>query len=152
MASQYLTEAELKNAPAITIGGRVFHIPRLALAQNRVVVENMQAIMPVIGRMEIVAASANPPAEIMRNFPIDAPTFAKMCDAVYAAITRGYPDFTRDQFDNGMSIGVDEIIMALPTVMSQSFAFKKKEASPGNGAAGEPMPAPPAPDQEATPA
>lgn len=144
--SQYVTEAELRNAPTISIGGRTFHIPRLALAQNRVVVDNLTSILPVIGKMEAIALSANPAGELTKamatSFPIDMATFNKMCDAVYAAITRGYPDFTRDEFDNGLPVAVDEIVTALPIVMSQSFAFKKKEASRGNGIAGETLPAP----------
>jgi hypothetical protein len=147
MANKYITEAELNNAPSIKIGGREFHIPRLALAQNRVVIDKLSTILPIIGRMEQVAQSENPSTEIEKAlrggfFGIDAEAFANMCDAIYAAVTRGYPEFTREQFENELAIGLDEVIIALPVVMAQSFAFKKKGASQADGAPGESIPVP----------
>lgn len=137
-----LTPAEIANSPSITIGGEKFFIPKLALKQNRIVVDRLKSILPVMMQLEAAAKAVKAsvtPADTEASFkamisaiPMDEETTGKVSDAVYAAITRGQPAYTRDQFDN-LPCGIDELLMSLPVVMMQSFAFmqKPKEAAPG---------------------
>ncbi len=139
MTASGLTPGEIASAPTIDLGGRTFHIPRLALAQNRVVIGNLQTIMPMLGRMQAVASTMKADKEAggdvdisaMLNFPMDEATLDVLATVVYAAITRGAETLSRPEFDN-LPIGVDELLMAIPTVIAQSFAFtrKKREGTP----------------------
>lgn len=146
-----LTPAEIAAAPAVTLGGRKFFIPKLAVKQNRVVVSSLGKILPMVAMFEtmvIKGADGNPTVDMKRmlTMTIDDETWGLLLNSVYAACTRGQPEFTRDEFDD-MPIGNDEILMALPIVMMQSFAFTKKEAG-SQATPGEPSPAPqPAPPQ-----
>lgn len=138
-----LTPAEIANAPTFTLAGKAFHIPRLAIKQNRVVVSGLQKLLPVISKLEdvarSVAAGGSGAETFLSSFPLNGDTFDTLADIVYAAITRGDPTFGRDQFDD-LPIGVDELLMALPVVMAQSFAFTKKPEGTPAAPAGEAMP------------
>lgn len=134
-----LTPAEIANAPTIMLAGRPFHIPRLAIKQNRVVVAGLKVLLPLLGDLERVAneakatiaangsdaAAAVAGLEMIKSFPMEGAAFDIVCDIVYAAITRGDPAFTRAEFDD-LPTGVDELLLAIPTVMAQSFAFARK--------------------------
>jgi len=142
MTAQYLTEGEISNSPAIKLGGADFRIPRLAFKQNRVVVGNLKKIMPLIATVQGMAGAAKVAitagGEIDQswflNFPIDAETMDILAEVTYAAVTRAHPEMSRAQFDD-LPIGVDELLMALPVIITQSFAFAKKPAGEGKPAA-----------------
>jgi hypothetical protein len=134
-----LTEADIKNSPSIKIGGQVFYIPRLALKQNRVVVSALKMILPLISKIEVISRSPNPGAAMLDNFPIDDSSVELIANAVYAAITRARPDFARADFDD-LEMGIDELILALPVVMQQSFAFMKTTGGEPAAPSGEPIP------------
>lgn len=137
MGKYELTGAEIANAPKIKLAGREFSVPKLGIRQNRQVVGALQYIIPVLNRAEVMAAAAKdaPDARIdveglAAVLTMSPDTFDRVADAVYYAVTRALPDFSREEFES-MPIGVDELVAALPTVMVQSFALKKKkEAAP----------------------
>lgn len=138
-----LTPAEIANSPSIRLGGERFFIPKLALKQNRIVVDRLRAVLPAMSRVMAAAEAVKaggPLDGLIAAFPMDGDTIDKVADAVYAAITRANPDFTRAQFDD-LPMGIDELLLAVPTIMSQSFAFMQREAAPG-APAGEPKAAP----------
>lgn len=141
-----LTPAEISAAPTIMLGGRQFHIPKLAIKQNRVVVSSLGKILPLVAMFEsmvVTGADGKPTIDMQRmlSMKIEDETWGLVLNSVYAACTRGQPEFTRDEFDD-MPIGNDEILMAIPVVMMQSFAFSKKEAG-SQATPGELPPAPP---------
>lgn len=143
----------LANAPTINLGGKVFHIPRLAIVQNKVVVGCMKAMLPMMGTLEAIAkAEKTEPgsgaAFMMRNFPLDDASFDSISKAVYAACTRGYV-ISQAQFDL-LAVGIDELMTAVVVVVQQSFAFAKKldrggvpAASPGEAEPGPILVPPP---------
>lgn len=152
-----LTEAEKKDAPKITLGGSEFAIPRLALKQNRVVVAGLKKLLPLLAELEktaeaakqAVASGAGPGAAgmaMLDAFPIDEVSFDTLCDVVYAATTRARPEFSRAEFDD-LPVGVDELMMALPVIMGQTFAFARRGDAQPAGEAQAPSGAPATTDQ-----
>lgn len=140
-----LTPGEIKNAPTIVLAGRVFHIPKLTSKENRVVVGALSSLLPLLSKLEqslsVATDKSSAAIALVANFPLDEQTYDTCLRAIYAAVTRGDPNISRDEFD-AMEIGIDEVLVALPTVMMQSFAFKKKEEAGPKAAPGE-LPATP---------
>lgn len=133
-----LTAGEIADSPTIVLGGRTFHIPPLTSKENRVVVGALGSITGVLGKVEAALAQAEPKAAmlamLMKGFPIDEQGYARCLDALHAACTRAYPELSRAEFE-ALPIGPDEVLIALPVLMTQSFAFTRKKKEGGTGAA-----------------
>lgn len=148
-----LTPAEIANSPIISLGGRDFHIPPLAVKQNRVVVGGLKTIMPMLAAFEKFAVEAKAAAAdgkidsaeagfaMLASFPVEDGAFDALASIVYAALTRAYPSLSKAEFDD-MPLGVDELLMAVPVIMAQSFAFARRGgAQPEQPGEAKPAPA-----------
>lgn len=141
---------DLDNSPKITLAGRQFAIPVLAIKQNRIVVPGLLKLAPMMKRISMAMSSAGASVDPVTNavtvtnkewfldVGISTDEFDIMCDIVHAACTRGTPGFGRGEFD-GMPITVMELIEAISVVGQQTGMMARQEAArPG---AGEQQPA-----------
>ncbi len=115
----------MTNDPTITLAGREWPIPLLAMRQNRVVVPALMKVMPTVARLAL-ATESNDFAMMLSSLSLTTEEFDLIADAVHAAITRGTPGFARAEFDE-LPISVAELFGALPVVMSQTGMMKAAE-------------------------
>ena len=116
---------DLDGAPTIMLGERPWHIPRLAHAQNKVIVPLLAGIMPRLMHALIAMQSADESAIIRALDVLDAPTYEALGTAVHAALKRGYPQVSIGEFEQ-FPIEPIELLKALPVIMTQSGFFKQQ--------------------------
>lgn len=114
-------------APVVTLAGREWFVPMLAMRQARIVVPGLMRLMPVLQSLQggDVAAMAR----------LDEETYDTILSVVHAALTRAYPALTREAFLD-LPASTPELIAALAVVTRQTGFFKPAE-DPAGEALGE---------------
>ena len=106
--------------PIVTLAGREWFVPVLAMRQARVVVPAIMKLLPAIPRMKSGDVTA-----------LDAETFDLIITAVHGALTRAYPSLSRDEFLD-LPASTNELAAAIGVVTRQTGFFKPaEEAAPG---------------------
>jgi hypothetical protein len=130
-----VSENSKANAPKITLAGRDWPVPLLAIKQNRIVIPALMKIMPAVARIASVSdgqdMSAEDMAAALASLTVTTEEFDLVSDAVYAALTRGTPGLARNEFDN-LPIATADLFAALPVIMAQT-GIMKKQAPDGDG-------------------
>jgi len=126
-------------APVISLAGREWFVPLLAMRQARVVVPGLLRLMPVLQALQ-----SGEPAALAR---LDGENFDAVIDVVHAALTRAYPALTREAFLD-LPVPTPELIAALTIVTRQTGFFR--EVDPLGESARETPPAATAPQNSST--
>ncbi|HXY57618.1 MAG TPA: hypothetical protein VEH76_03465 [Methylocystis sp.] len=106
-------------APVVTLAGREWFVPVLAMRQARVVVPGLLRLMPVLAAMQTGDAAAL--AQLSQE------NFETIVDVVHAALTRAYPALSREAFLD-LPASTPELIAALAVVTRQTGFFKPADA------------------------
>lgn len=104
----------------ITLAGREWEVPVLAPKQNRIVVPALLELVPKMLRAR-EEAGASSFAQLARY--LDAAAYDRLCDLVFAALTRARPDLTRAEFDES-PIDTLELVEAVRTIAFQAGLLK----------------------------
>lgn len=121
-------------APVVVLAGREWFIPVLAMRQSRIVVPGLMRLMPLLGELQNGHTSA--------MAKLGEEEFDVIVSVVHAALTRAYPNLTREDFLD-LAISTPELIGALGTVTRQTGFFKPSETGDkSEGEAHGEMPAP----------
>lgn len=113
------------DAAVVTLAGREWFVPLLAMRQARIVVPALMRLMPVLQNLQSGAA--------MGAAQLSQADYDAILDVVHAALTRAYPRLTREEFLD-LPASTPELIAALAVVTRQTGFFKPAEA---DAAAGE---------------
>ncbi len=109
-------------APVVTLAGREWFVPILAMRQARVVVPGLMRLMPVLQSLQGGDAAA--------MALLDEATYDAILNVVHAALTRAYPALTREAFLD-LPASTPELIAALAVVTRQTGFFKPAEDAAG---------------------
>ncbi len=114
-------------APLITLAGREFFAPVIALRQARIVVPGLLKIMPKLTKIQQgLAAGDLAEAAVLESEDVEL-----MIDIVHAALTRAQPGLSRDELLD-LDASLVELIAALAVVARQSGVFAPSESvAPG---------------------
>jgi len=112
-------QIDCANAAVVTLAGREWFVPMLAMRQARIVVPALMRLMPVLQNLQ---DSATKGVAQLSQADYDA-----ILDVVHAALTRAYPRLTRDEFLD-LPASTPELIAALAVVTRQTGFFKPVEA------------------------
>ncbi len=96
--------------PIVTLAGREWFVPTLALRQSRIVLPLLMRILPDLAEFESNQA------------PLSEDNFESIITVVHGALTRAYPALTRDEFLD-LPISTSELIGALPPIICQAGYF-----------------------------
>ena len=111
--------------PTIVLAGREWAIPRLAPKQNRIVVPALLELIPRILDARAQADAAGETGHISQLARIlDTAFYDRLGDAVFTALTRAEPGFTRAQFDD-MEIDTLELLVAVRVIALQAGLLKQ---------------------------
>ena len=109
--------------PVVTLAGREWFVPVLAMRQARVVVPALMRLMPVLQEMQ----GGDPSAMA----GLSEEHFENIIAIVHGALTCAYPTLTRDEFLD-LPASTAELIAAIGVVTRQTGFFKPaEEAAPG---------------------
>ena len=102
--------------PAITLGGKEWPIPQLAVKQNRIIDPLLIRIIPSVGgdRSGLLGRLA--------------PHYDALLEICYTALTRGNPELTRQQFDD-LPVTLVEMMNAFNIIAQQTGIFVKEPPS-----------------------
>lgn len=98
---------ERSEAPHVRLAGRDWAIPDLAVKQ-------IMRLVPALARLDELAREAGGPGVVASEEQI-----RRIYDVAYIALTRAYPELTREAFDD-LPIRIDEIVAALPVIARQA--------------------------------
>lgn len=101
--------------PVVTLAGREWFVPTLAMRQSRVIVPALMRVMPALDEIQ-----SNPHA-------LSEEHFESIIAAIHAALTRAYPTLTLDDFLD-LPVSTAELIAAITVVTRQTGAFKPAAA------------------------
>lgn len=106
-------------APLISLAGREWFVPMLAMRQARVVVPGLMRLMPVLQTLQSGEASA--------MAQLSQANFDAIVEVVHAALTRAYPALSREEFLD-LPASTPELIAALTVVTRQTGFFRPGDA------------------------
>jgi hypothetical protein len=110
-------------APTVTLGGEEFFVPVLALRQARVVVPGIMELMPRLNAIQRTLARSERAGVFLSESDVDL-----MIDVVHAALTRAYPQMTRDDLlDREASFA--QLVVSISVIARQTGLFAA--ATPG---------------------
>lgn len=109
----------------ISIGGKQWQVPQLAIKQNRIIDPLVLALLPIFYTWK------SDPATISK---IGREQYDSLLTIVYTAITRAKPDFTLQQFED-LPATLPELINAFSIIAQQTGIFAKAD-TPGEVKAG----------------
>lgn len=112
--------------PKIILAGKEWLIPKMAVKQNRVIVPLIINIIPIFNEWA---------KDKQGTYPKISDRYSELLDITYYALTRGYPELKREEFEN-MEITFPEVIGAYITIAEQTGIFAKA------GTTGEATPSP----------
>jgi hypothetical protein len=112
-------QIDCANAAVVTLAGREWFVPVLAMRQARIVVPALMRLMPVLQNLQNGAT--------MGVAQLSQADYDAILDVVHAALTRAYPRLTRDEFLD-LPASTPELIAALAVVTRQTGFFKPAEA------------------------
>lgn len=109
------------NTPTISLGGRSWPVPELAIRQLRAVRR------PLIDLSDAIAETdeASTGERVMR---LSTAQYEAMCEIVYQGLTRAHPTLTRDEFLD-LACSDAEIFLAFLVVRRQSGVYITREVS-----------------------
>ncbi len=107
-------------APVVTLAGREWFVPVLAMRQARVVVPALMRLMPVLRDMQ-----SGEPAAMAR---LSSEDYDAIIAVVHSALTRAYPDLSREAFLD-LPASTPELVAALGVVTRQTGFFKPADAA-----------------------
>jgi hypothetical protein len=107
-------QVDCANAAVVTLAGREWFVPALAMRQARIVVPALMRLMPVLQNLQSGATEGA--AQLSEN------DYDAILDVVHAALTRAYPRLTRDEFLD-LPASTPELIAALAVVTRQTGFF-----------------------------
>lgn len=110
----------LAEAPKIELGGMDWAVPELAAKQ-------IMRLVPALGRLERLGRVKSGGFETLTEEEIKW-----IYDVAFIALSRAYPDLTRDSFDD-LPIKIDEIVTAIPVIARQA-GLRRKSAAETNPA------------------
>jgi hypothetical protein len=106
--------------PVIVIAGKEWHVPLLSPKQNRIIVP---ALLDVVPRIIQMGAPADPSKQTGEPVRLDTPTYDRLTDIVFHALTRAHPELTRADFDD-MAIDTAELFAAVNVIARQAGLLK----------------------------
>lgn len=109
-----------EDVPAVSLGGRLWPIPELAVRQLRVVRR------PIIDLTEAIEATETQSTG-QRVMALGAEQYQAMIDVVYHGLTRAHPALTRDEFFD-MAASDAELFLAFLVVRRQSGIYVLRPA------------------------
>jgi hypothetical protein len=110
-------------APTVTLGGEELFIPVLALRQARIVVPGIMKLLPRLNQIQQEIAGRNQAGALLAFEDVDL-----MIDVVHAALTRAYPQMTRDDLlDREATLA--QLVVSISVIARQTGLFAP--ASPG---------------------
>ena len=107
-------------APVVTLAGREWFVPVLAMRQARVVVPALMRLMPVLQEMQ-----SGQPAAMAR---LSEENYDAIIAVVHAALTRAYPELSRAMFLD-LPASTPELVAALGVVTRQTGFFRPADAA-----------------------
>jgi hypothetical protein len=110
----------LIDSPQVTLGGRSWPVPPLAVRQNRVIDPLILSLLPTFAALDAEQAALR----------LQAKEYDALLLIAYTALTRAHPQLTREAFDE-MPITLPELIGAFETIARQTGLFVKREATEG---------------------
>lgn len=114
--------------PTIRLGGKDWEIPVLSIKQNRVVIPNFLKFMPAFARIALAVSKKGTDPLWWAGLDLETEDMDRMCDAIYAALTKKYPGMARNEFDN-MEASLEEIFQALPVIATQTGILKERSVA-----------------------
>lgn len=105
-------------ASVIILAGAEYFIPLLALRQARIVVPGLLKLMPRLNAIQSLVVE-NP---LAAGSAIEQADVDQMVDVVHAALTRAYPDATRDEILD-METTFPELVASLSVIARQTGLF-----------------------------
>ena len=110
--------------PGIMIAGREWPVPPLSPRQNRIVVPALLEVVPKIVQMRAPADPSGQVGDPARpTQQLDTPTYDRLADIVFHALTRAHPELTRAAFDD-MPIDTAELFAAINVIARQAGLLK----------------------------
>lgn len=120
-------KVDCARAAVITLAGREFFVPFLALRQARIVVPGLLKLMPRFNAIQARVADG----EALGVALLERDDVELMIDVVHAGLTRAYPELSRDDVLD-LDAGFSELIAALAVIAKQTGLFAAAEsAAPG---------------------
>ena len=119
-------QIDCAKAAVVTLVGREWFVPVLAMRQARIVVPALMRLMPVLQNLQNGAA--------MGVAQLSQADYDAILDVVHTALTRAYPRLTRDEFLD-LPASTPELIAALAVVTRQTGFFKPAEVEVSQGEA-----------------
>lgn len=104
---------DLTDAPKVSLGGKDWAIPELAVKQ-------IMRLIPAMGRLQKIGATG---FDALAEEEV-----ARIYDVAFIGLSRAYPDLTRELFDE-LPIKIHEIMAAIPTIARQA-GLEFRDASP----------------------
>lgn len=120
--------------PTITIAGKAWPVPMLAVKQNRIVVPQILKLAPKL----MSATDKNGEMSVPKLAEIVTPEFFdELTEIVFLALNRGTPELTKEEFAD-MEFGMMDMLSSFLTVAQQTglIKFQPKGAAPA-GTVGE---------------
>jgi len=121
-------KVDCAKAAVVTLAGREFFVPLLALRQVRVVAPGLLKLMPRLNAIQARIADG----EALGVALLERDDVELMIEVVHAGLTRAYPDLSRDDVLD-LEAGFSELIAALAAIARQTGLFTTAES----GAPGE---------------
>jgi hypothetical protein len=123
-----MTEAT-NSSPTVTLAGKAWPIPELAIRQLRVVRR------PLIDLTDAIAATESETTG-QRVMKLSAPQYADLVEIVYQGLTRAHPKLAREEFLDMAATDL-ELFLAFLVIRDQSGLFVAKPAGAEAGTPGE---------------
>ena len=122
--SAELVDGEAANAPdggvlAIVIANRSWPVPRLSPKQNRIVVPALLAVVPRIVDAHRRSETGTQDRLFLMARYLDTPTYDRIADAVFHALTRAHPQLSRTEFDE-LPIDTLDLLGAITVIARQA--------------------------------
>lgn len=106
----------------ISVGGKDFDIPQLAVRQNRIIDPLIINLIPILS-----AWTKD------KNLNIGSKEYDDLLTIAFTAITKAKPDFKKEEFEE-LHITLPELITAFSTIAQQTGIFTR--GTPGEAKAG----------------
>ena len=107
----------------ISLGGRKFDIPALAVKQNRIIDPLIISLLPIFSTWSTDKTSIG---------KIGSEQYEALLTIAYTAITRALPAFKKEEFED-LPITLPELIFAFTTIAQQTGVFAR--GAPGEAKA-----------------
>lgn len=104
-------------APTVKLGALELFVPVLALRQTRIVVPGIMQLMPRLNEIQRELADGNQAGALLAVDDVDL-----IIDVVHAALTRAYPQMTRDDLLD-LDASFPQLVSAMGIIARQTGLF-----------------------------